>query len=209
MSLITGSPIGTLTAQEDTYIDSAPYIFIQNAVAAPYKNPDSLGFYWGVSGSTDYPLYKLGCPVDVSLTEGLSVNDVRCDNVGLKNTIQQRDYIDFVFTLKSLFPFAVLTAVLNGSIVSRSAPVEGFGLGKINNNLFWHVYAPTVYDTDSGDLFIVYLHKAKCLGAWTIDMAYGDQWTVSGVKLRAFADDTKPETQKFGVFIRSDASAIT
>lgn len=208
MTITTGTPLGTLTTQEDLYVDSAPYLFIQNSLATPLKNPDGLGFYWGLSATSTYPVYEIGCPVDVSMTEGLTMNDVRCDHVGLKNTIQQRDYVDFVFTVKSLFPVSVLSAILNGSTSSKSAPVEGFGLGKINNNTFWHLYAPTVYDTDNGDLLIVHLHKAKFVDAWTINMAYGDQWTITGLKMRGFADTTKPETQKFGVIIRSDLSAV-
>jgi hypothetical protein len=39
-------------------------------------------------------------------------------------------------------------------------------------------------------------------------MKSGEPWTVSGLKVRAYADETKPEAQKFGVFLRFDASAL-
>jgi len=39
-------------------------------------------------------------------------------------------------------------------------------------------------------------------------MKAGEGWAVEGVKIRAYADETKASTQKFGVFIRSDLSAL-
>ena len=44
--------------------------------------------------------------------------------------------------------------------------------------------------------------------AWTIDFKYGDSWTITGIKLRAYADDTKPAAQLFGTIVRKDPSAL-
>jgi len=43
--------------------------------------------------------------------------------------------------------------------------------------------------------------------AWTIGLAL-DGWNVTGIKIRAFADEAKPDVQKFGVIRRSDVGAL-
>jgi hypothetical protein len=83
------------------------------------------------------------------------------------------------------------------------------GIGKINNNRFFHLYVPKVYDDDTGDYLIFHIHKAQFVDAWNIGMRSGDPWQVSGVKLRAYADDTKPANQVFATVVRLDPSAIT
>jgi len=55
---------------------------------------------------------------------------------------------------------------------------------------------------------MIHLHKCKFVDAWTINMPFGNPWTLTGLKLRAFADTTKSTTQQFGVMLRSDASVI-
>jgi hypothetical protein len=69
-------------------------------------------------------------------------------------------------------------------------------------------YCPKVYDEDTGDYLLFHLHKAQFVDAWTINMKSGEPWTVNGLKLRAYADDTKPAGQLFGVVVRSDESAL-
>ncbi|MBU2051387.1 MAG: hypothetical protein KKH61_20760 [Gammaproteobacteria bacterium] len=209
MALVTGTPPGTTTSSEDIYLESAPSIYIQDYNADLWFNPDSDGFYWGLTGTVTYPIKELGCPVDVSLTENLTINDVRCDNVGVKDTVQQRQSVDFVFTIQSFFPLQILTAILNGSAVTETSPTQKFGLGKINNNQYWHLHAPKVYDEDAGYYVVISLNKTKFVDAWTINMPYGSQWQVTGLKMRAFADTTKPAAQQFGMIMRADAGAIT
>ena len=82
-----------------------------------------------------------------------------------------------------------------------------FGLGKIDNNQFWHLYTPKVYDENAGDYIWLYFHKAQFVDAWSISMAFGSAWKLA-VKLRAFADTTKPTAQLFGMWGRSDLSAV-
>lgn len=208
MALTTGTPYGTVVSQEELYIEGAPYLYIQDNAANPFNNPDAQGFYWGLSGTSTYPVSLLGCLVDVSLTEGVTMNDVRCDAVGSKDTIQRRDYVEFNLTIQSLFPLSVLAKLMNLSTASVGSGYEKVGIGSINNNKKYHVYAPKVYDPDAGDYLIFYLHKAKFVDAWTLEFRQGEAWQMTGVKLRAYADDTKPDTQLFGMIARFDASAL-
>lgn len=207
-SLVTGTPQGTLVTQEEIYLEGAPYIFIQDATAALLRNPDGNGYYWGLSGSVTYPVYQLGCVQDVSLTEGLTMNDVRCDTVGTKATIQRRDYVEFNMSILSLFPLTVSSKFLNLSTPTTGTGFELTGIGGINNNKFYHVFAPKIYDEDTGDALYFNLHRAQFVDAWTIDFKQGEPWMVTGVKLRSYADDTKPTTQRFGVIARYDPSAL-
>ena len=209
MALVTGTPIGTIVAQEDIYLEGAPTIYIQQYEATPLYNPDADGFYWGMSGSATYNVYEIGCPVDVSLTEGLTINDVLCDTVGVKDTVQQRNYIEFAFSIRSVLPLSVLRVLLNFGTVVETAPTEKMPMGKINNNLKWHLYAPKVYDEDVGDYVWIWLNKAKFVDAFTIPMTFGSPWQANGLKLRAYADTTKPAAQQFGMWGRADASVIT
>lgn len=210
MSLVTGTPLGTITSQEDLYIQGAPTLYIQDYTAGEAYAPDAQGFYWCLTGTVTYPITEVGCIADVSMTENLTINDVRCDSVGIKNTVQQRDSLDFVFTIKSFFPFTTLRHFVKGGTVTTTTAnhTEKFGLGKINNNLYYHAYAPAVYDEDVGDLVSITLHRCKFVDAWTWNMPFGDQWNLTGLKLRAFADSTLPSAQQFATVVRCDASVI-
>jgi len=207
-SLLTGTPIGNVDTQEELYIEGSPYIYIQQNDASPLNNPDSDGYYWGMSGTAAYPVFQIGCVQDVSLTEGLTMNQIRCDTVGDKGTIQRRDYIEFNLTIISEFPFTTLRHLLNLSVPTTGAGKEKVGIGSINNNRYYMAYCPKVYDQDTGDYIVFHLHRAQFVDAWTINMKGGDAWTTTGLKLRAYADDTKPSGQSFGVLVRSDLSAL-
>lgn len=209
MSLITGSPPGTVTSQEDIYLEGAPTIYIQDYTAGEWKSPDANGFYWGLSGTSTYPVYEIGCITDVSLTENLTMSDVLCDNIGVKDTVQQRNYVEFVFTIQSFFPFTVLRHLMKLGTVTQSSPIEYAPIGKINNNLRYHAWCPKVYDEDVGDYVALMLHKTKFVDAWTLNMPFGNQWNLTGLKMRAYADTTKPAAQQFGLLLRSDVSVIT
>lgn len=208
MTMVTGSAVGTIVTQEELYIEGAPFIFIQDYSAPPLYNPDAGGYYWNLTGTAAYPVDQLGCVLDVSLTEGLTMNDVRCDSEGVKDTIQRRDYIELNLTIQSMFPLSVLSKMLNLSTALVAAGLEKVGIGGINNNKHYMVYMPKVYDEDVGDYLMIHLHKAKFVDAWTINMTSGEPWKVTGLKLRAYADPTKPSTAKFGTIVRSDISAL-
>ena len=207
--LVTGSPVGSILAQEELYIEGAPYLYFQDATATPLNNPDSDGFHWNLSGTATYPVYRIGCIQDVSLTEGLTINQIRCDTVGDKASIQRRDYIEFAFKFTSLLPLTALRHMLNlGSAPTVGTGYEKAGIGSINNNQYYHFYAPKVYDDTAADYVAFHLHRAQFVDAFTINMKAGEGWAVEGVKIRAYADETKAATEKFGAILRFDASAL-
>ena len=208
MALVTGTPVGNLDTQEDIYLEGAPNIYFQDYSADPLFNDDADGFYWNMSGTTAYPVFEIGCPNDVSFTEDLTINDVLCDNVGVKDTIQQRNYIQLEFTIRSFFPLQTLRHLLGGGAVTETSPTQKFGFGQINNDQRWMVYAPKVYDVDAGDYIWIQLNKAKFVEAWTINMSFGTPWQATGIRLRAYADTTKPQDQYFGMWGRSDLSVF-
>ena len=208
MALVTGTPPGILTSMEDIYLEGAPTIFIQDYNADLWYNPDASGFYWGLTGTSTYNVFEVGCISDSSFTEGLTSNDVLCDNIGVKDTVQQRNFVELSFSIKSLLPFSILRYLLNFGAVTEASPIEYLPMGAINNSLYFHAWCPKVYNEDVGDYVAIMLHKVKFVDAWTINMPFGDQWTAAGLKMRAFADSTVPAAQKFGVMLRSDASVI-
>jgi len=209
MALVTGSPVGTQESAESIYLEGAPNIYFQDYEAGPWYNPDSDGFYWQLSGTSTYPVYEIGCPVDVSIVEDITVNDVLCDNSGVQDTIQQRNSVTFNFSIKSFFPMATLRHLLKYGAVTETAPTQKVGIGAISTTQFWQVYAPKVYDQDNADYIWFYLAKAKFVESPTIEMPFGDAWMISGLQLRGFADTTKPAAQMFGMMGRADASVIT
>ena len=208
MALVTGTPFSAVTAQEDIYLEGAPTIYFQDATATPGYNPDANGFYWQLSGTALYPIYEVGCPTDVTFTENITMNDVLCDNLGVKAVVQQRNYFEFNFSIMSFFPLTVLTNLLGGGTVVSATPSQMMPLGKINNDQFWHLYAPKVYNENVGDYVWIYMHKCQFVDAWSIAMTLGNPWKVTGLKMRAFVDSTKPAAQQFGMFGRSDKSVI-
>lgn len=208
MALITGSPVGNVTTQDEIYIEGAPNLYIQQTEATPLFNPDAASFYWGMSGTTAYPVFQIGCIQDVSLTEGVTMNAIRCDSIGDKGVIQRRDYVEFNFTILSLFDLATLRHMLNLSTVTSSGGLEKVGIGAINNNRYYMAYAPRVYDPDTGDYLLFHLHRAQFVDAWTINMRGGEAWNVTGLKLRAFADESKPAASMFGTIVRADPGSV-
>ena len=205
--LVTGTPIGTVTSQEELYLEGAPYLFFQDAIADPLYNPDSDGYYYGMSATALYPVYQVGCPEGVTLTEGITMNDIQCDNIGVKDTVQRRNFIDLTLTIRSMFPLTTLRHMLNLSTPNTGTGYETVGIGSINNAKYYMVYAPKVYDDDAADWILFHFHRCKFVDAWTIGMAL-DGWNVSGLKIRAYADDNKPAAQKFGVVRRFDVDAL-
>lgn len=208
MALITGTPLGNVDSQDEIYVEGAPYIYIQQTEATPLNNPDASSYYWGLSGTTAYPVFQIGCVQDVSLTEGLTMNQIRCDTIGDKGVIQRRDYLEFNVTILTPFPLSTLRHILNLSSPTVSGGLEKAGIGQINNNRYYMAYAPKVYDPDTGDFVLFHLHRAQFVDAWTINMNSGEPWTITGLKLRAFADENKPANQSFGVIVRGDPGSV-
>jgi hypothetical protein len=208
MALITGTPAGNVVTQEEIYLEGAPYIYFQDATADPLNNPDGDTYYWGLSGTSTYPAYNIGCPVDVSFGEDVTLNAVRCDNIGDKSAIQRRNYLELTVTIQSFFPLTVLRHMMKGSVPDVGSDIEKMGIGDINNNLFYMVYMPKVYDEDVGDYVLFHLHRAQFVDAFSISMRSGEPWQMTGVRLRAYADEDMPAGQKFATVVRADVSAL-
>lgn len=208
MSLLTGTPEGSITSGEEIYIEGAPYIYYQRYEADYLHNPDADNYYWGLSGTTTYPVYALACYEDVSLADNLDVNAVRCDNVGDKAVIQKRNHLTFSFSLSALFPLTVSQPIMRGYSVTESGSFEKMGIGTINNNIYYHVYLPKVYDEDAADYVSITIHKAQFVDAWTIAMVAANKWMLGGISAWALFDDTMPTGQEFATVIRYDPSEI-
>jgi len=209
MTLLTGTPEGTILQQQDVYIEGAPYIFYQDVRATPLFNPDDDGFYWGMSGTTTYPAVELACYQDVALSEDMTINAIRCDKTGDVGVIQKRNFLDLSLTLKTLLPLTTISPILKGGAVTTVAPFEKMGIGDVNNNIYYQMYLPKVYDPIEADYVTIQLHRAQFVGTFALAMPSGDAWSIGGISIRAFADTTKPTAQKFATIIRYDPSLIT
>ena len=210
MSLVTtGSPYGTIVEQSNIYVEGAPQVYYgdYNVPYMYYPTGGSSQFYWQLSGTVTYPVYALGCYEGVSLSDNMEINDIRCDTVGNKGIIVRRNYVEIQLTLKSLFPFSNLAPLMNGSAVVADASIDSefFGLGQINNNKYYKIYLPKVYDEDTGDYVSITLHRARFVSTGQLNMTYGNTWTLP-VTIRAFADTTLPTNQQFATVHRRDPS---
>lgn len=208
MPLLTGIPEGNVQSQSEIYIEGAPYIYYQDSRATLLHNPDSDGFYWGLSGTTVYPVYALACYEDVSLADDLQVNTIRCDQVGDKAVVQKRNHITFNFSLSSLFPLANITPLIRGGTVVTATDFEKLPLGTINNNIFYHVYLPKVYDDVTFDYVSITIHRAQFVDPWTIAMVAGDKWMLGGISAWALASEDTAAGQEFASVIRWDVSEL-
>lgn len=205
MALVTGTPMGTTTDQADLYIDTAPQVWFQDNRADPLNNPDDDGFYWGLTGSSVYPIYSLDCYEAVTWGGTIEMSNIRCDTVGDKSAIQKLASIDLSFTLKTLLPLATLTYILRGGAVTTTVGTsEKMGIGQPDNQIYWRVYFASVYDEDNGDYVCVTMHRAQFVDSWEIAFnGFGEPATL-GVTLRGFADDDLPAAQLFATVIRGD-----
>lgn len=215
MALVTGTPLGNIITQDSLYLDSAPPIFFQDndsgsgaGTVGLLNAPDANGFYWGLSGTTANPVYQLGCVENVQMAGNISMTNIRCDTVGDIGQIQKLSYIDVTATLKTLLPLATLRQIIHGGAVTTvSGATEQFGIGQPNNNKYFYVYMPTVYDKDTGDYLAVTGFRAQFVDSWQLAFAYGAPSSM-GIKIRMFADANKPADQLFASFLRADPSAI-
>ena len=211
MALVTGAAIGNIVEQDsEILVEGAPWIYLQDYQADHLNNPDGDGYYWGLSGTTTYPVYSLACYEDVGLGEDLTVNAVRCDKVGDLAVIQKLNHLEFTFALSTLFPLTTSRPILRGSevFVDQVNGLEKMGIGPINNAQFWRLYLPKVYDEDNGDYVSITIHRVQFVDAWTIAMPSGDKWMIGGITAWGLVDEDLPSAQQFATIIRADLSAI-
>lgn len=211
MALQTGLPnasvaLGTMVASDEIYIEGAPNLYFQQWDCVN-MTPDADGYYWGLSGTASCKVFQLGCYENVRLGDNLVVNSVRCDTVGDKSAIQKRNYLEIDFTIKSILPLSMLSHLIKGGAAVTSGKIEKLGIGQINNNRYYRVYLPKVYDSDAGDYVSFTLHKCQFVEAFQLNFAYGAPWTF-GARVRAYANDTLPDAQLFATVIRADPSAL-
>ena len=207
MPLVTGTPLGNIISQEEKYLEGSPYLYIQDYRAGPLNAPDVNGYYWGLSGTTTYPIYSLGCIQDTKMTDNVTINMIRCDTVGNKAVIQRRNQIDIDFQLNSVLPLSVtrvLMKMFDSTVVSGR---EYVGMSKINNNIYYMLYAPKVYDEVAGYWIMAHFHRVQITGnfVWDFNIA-GHKLT--GIKVTALIDETKPSNQFYGTLARFDKNAL-
>jgi hypothetical protein len=207
MTLATGTPLGTINSQEEIYLEGSPYLYLQDYRALPLNHPDANGYYWGMSGSASYPVYALGCILNTKMTEDVTLNMIRCDTDGDRAAIQRRNYIDMEFELSSLLPLSITKLLMNFFDSTTVAGIEYVGMGKIDNARYWMLYAPKVYDDVAGDWIMAHFHRCQVVGNFTWDMNINGH-KLTGIKVRAFYDTTKPAASGFGTLARFDLSAL-
>jgi len=207
-ALVTGSPVGTITTQDDIYIEGAPYVYYQDSDGVDELNhPDTDGFYWNLSGTVANPVIALGCYEDVRFSDNIEVNAVRCDTVGDINVLQKRAHLELSFTLKSLFPLSTVRSILRGGTAATYGSYEKMGFGEIDNAEAFYIHFSRVYDSATGDWVSVTGHKCKFVDAWEMTMPFATPWTL-GVTIWMLANDDMPDAQKFATIIRYDPSAL-
>ncbi len=199
-------PTGTINTAADLFLEGGPNFWFGGV--AKYS-PDTDGFYSGITGTAGHPVYKIGCYTDFRWRDNIQMTDVRCDVVGVKSTIQKRNYLEVSFTLLSLLPLSILTNIVRGGTVTVNAGehTEKMGIGIIDNNAYIMSFFSKVYDEDTGDFVSVTGHRCQFVDVWEMAMTYGAPWTL-GVRLRMYADDTKPTDQQFATVIRLDPSLV-
>ncbi len=199
-------PTGTIELADDVFLEGGPDFWFGGV--AKYS-PDVDGFFWGITGTALKPVFKIGCYTDFRWRDNIQMTDVRCDAVGVKATIQKRNYLEAQFTLMSLLPLFSLRHMIRGGAVTTNGTehTEKMGLGVINNQTYHMVYFSRVYDSDTGDFLSVTGHRCQFVDAWEMALQYGAPWTL-GIRLRMFADDTKPTDQQFATVLRLDPSMV-
>ena len=210
MPLATGTsePTGTTIVGEDIYIEGGPNFWFQDADAPLAHAPDSDSIHWGLSGTYTYPIYEIACYEDFSLIDTITRNPVQCDSLGVVDEIMRRESLEIQFTLKSLLPLSQLTLIMNGGTVVENTGegTEKFGLGEIPDRL-WHTFFSRVYDPATGDYLSFTGHRARFVEASPLETPFGEPWNIA-VTMKLFADRTKPDSQRFGSFVRLDPSVI-
>lgn len=200
------APSGTIQLVDDVFLEGGPEFWFGGV--AKYS-PDSDGFYWGLTGTVANPAYKLGCYTNFRLRDAIQMSEVRCDTIGVVSSIQKRNYLEVDFTLMSLFPLAQTRFMLKGGPVTHNAGnhTEAMGMGTIDNNLYYLAFFSRVYDDVNGDFISVTGHRTQFVDVWEMAWTYGAPYTL-GVKLRMYADTTKPAAQRFGTFLRYDPQRL-
>lgn len=200
------TPTGTLNAAEDLYIEGGPTLYFGGD--AQYA-PDANGYYWGVVGTVETPIFTVGCYENFQLGDNITVNEVRCDTVGVKSDISRRNFLEATFDVQALLPLSQLRYLLRWSsaLTVAGEDTEYAGIGEINQQEFHMLFFSRIYDTDAGDYVAFTGHRCQFQQGGALQMRYGQPWVV-GVRARMYADENLPSDQRFATAIRYDPSVI-
>lgn len=200
------TPTGTLNTAEDIFIEGGPTLYFGGE---SQYSPDSNGWYWGITGTAQNPVYQVGCYQNFQLSDNVTTNEVRCDTVGVKSDISRRNFLESTFDLQALLPLAQLRYLLRASDSEQvlGEDTEYMGIGEINQQEFFKVFFSQVYDETAGDWLAFTGHHCQFHwnGAWAF--RYGEPWAV-GIRVRMYADETLPAVQRFATVVRYDPSVL-
>lgn len=210
MTLATGTstPTGQIITGDGIYIEGGSDVYFQDAAATLANNPDSDGFYYGLSGTSTYPIYQFECYDDFQLTDDVTMNPITCQNLGEVGSSQRRNHLGISLTLKSLLPFTILAPMLRGGPVTHNVTeeTEKFGVGEIVLKNY-HVFFSRAYDLSTGDYISVTLPRVQVTEASPLSTPYADVWSIP-ITLTAYADTSKPRAQRFATWVRLDPSVL-
>jgi hypothetical protein len=206
VSAADNGPSGTIQLASDIFLEGGPDFYFGGV--AKYS-PDADGYYWGIDGTPSNPVQKVGCYTQFKFRDNIMVSEIRCDTIGVVGTIQKRNFLECDFTLLSLLPLAQLKTLIRGGTVTQNASdhAEKMGLGLIDNNKYFLTYLAKVYDQTAGSFVSITGHRCQFVDVWEISMNYGAPWTL-GIKLRMYADTSKPDAQKFATVLRYDPTLL-
>lgn len=200
------TPTGTINVAEDVFIEGGPDLWFGGVLK---YDPDDNNYYWGITGTPATPAFQIGCYQNFQLSDDLTVNEVRCDTVGVKQDITRRNFLEATFDLQALLPLSELRHLLrlSSALAVPGDNVEYVGIGEVNQQDIHLVYFSRVYDPDTGDW--VSVTGTRCQFRWTgpLQLRYGEPWMV-GVTVRFYANEDLPTDQRFATMVRYDPSVF-
>ncbi len=199
-------PTGTINEADDIYIEGGPDLWIGDDLQ---YGPDSNGYYWGITGTVANPVQKLGCYENFQIQDNVTINEIRCDTVGVVGNIVRRNYLEITFDLEQLLPLEQLKVLLrwSSSLKDPATDTEYAGIGEINQQDYHIIYFSRIYDADAGDWVSWTATRVQFEWSGAIQMRYGQPWMV-GVRMRCFANADLPSNQRFATVVRYDPSAV-
>lgn len=200
------APTGTLNQSENIFIEGGPDLYFGGVLK---YGPDANGYYWGITGTAQVPVYKVGCYENFQLQDNTTINDIRCDTVGTKGSIVRRNYLEGTFDLKSFLPLSELRKLLrwSSSLAVPGSDGEYAGIGEVNQQDYHLLYFSKIYDTDAGDWVSLTATRVQFSWNGAIQFRYGAEWMV-GVQFRCYANEDLPSDQRFATVVRYDPSVF-
>lgn len=199
-------PTGTINVGEDVFVEGGPDLWFGGVKK---HSPDANGFFWGITGTAGTPVFKVGCYENFQLADNLTINDVQCDNVGIKGETVRRNFLEATFDLQVLFPLTQLDLMLRlgSSLLDATADTEYASIGEVVQDVFHNVFFSRIYDAATGDWVSVTGHRCSFRWNAPLQTRYGEKWMV-GVAIKFFADENLPAAQRFATMVRWDPSAL-